>query len=79
LNLCKNAVEAMPYGGYLMIAGFVRATDRVVVLKVTDTDANIPDGLDAFQLFVTTKPGDTTLGLPIVAQIIAAHRGQIRR
>ena len=48
-----------------------------VILEVSDTGVGIPKELDAFQLFKTTKPYGTGLGLPIVEQIISEHRGTI--
>jgi PAS domain S-box-containing protein len=73
LNLCKNAVEAMPEGGTLKCKAY--RTDASVILEVSDTGQGIPEGLDAFQLFKTTKPHGTGLGLPIVRQIVSEHHG----
>ena len=75
LNVCKNAVEAMPDGGILSCKAY-RENDRFV-LEISDTGIGIPDGLDVFQLFKTTKPTGTGLGLPIVEQIISEHRGAV--
>ena len=75
LNLCRNAVEAMPEGGILALRGR-RSSDRVI-LEVTDTGTGIPPGIDVFEFFRTTKPNGTGLGLPIVRQIVAAHGGMI--
>jgi signal transduction histidine kinase len=79
LNLCKNAEEAMPGGGRLTISGQVREQEKVIVVKVTDTGSGVPTGVDVFQLFVTTKPGASGLGLPIAAQIVASHGGCIQQ
>ena len=79
VNLCKNAEEAMPGGGRLTISGHVRQQEKVVVVEVTDTATGVPAGIDVFQLFMTTKPGASGLGLPIAAQIIASHGGCIQR
>jgi signal transduction histidine kinase len=75
LNLCNNAVEAMPDGGYLTVKGYHIA--QMVVLEISDTGTGIPEGLDVFGLFKTTKAGRTGLGLAIVQQIISAHNGTI--
>jgi signal transduction histidine kinase len=79
LNLCKNAEEAMPRGGRLTIRGRVRKQAKVAVVEVSDTGIGVPAGVDVFQLFMTTKPGASGLGLPIAAQIIASHGGRIQR
>jgi signal transduction histidine kinase len=75
LNLCKNAVEAMPESGTLTVRGY-RTGDQVC-LEVQDTGGGIPEGVEIFDLFTTTKPDGTGLGLPIVRQIVLAHVGTL--
>jgi PAS domain S-box-containing protein len=75
LNLCKNAVEAMPNGGLLTIKAY--QTGNSVVLEFSDTGQGIPEGFDPFHLFKTTKPQGTGLGLPIVQQIVSDHHGTV--
>src|SRR4030095_3125442 len=62
LNLCKNATEAMPDGGMLKCKAY--QTADLVILEITDTGTGISEGLNVFQLFNTTKPEGTGLGLP---------------
>lgn len=76
VNLCKNAIEAMPEGGVLTVR--TQEVEDLAILEIGDTGAGIPEGLDVFQLFTTTKLGGTGLGLPLVRQIINAHRGSIQ-
>ena len=75
LNLCNNAVEAMPQGGTLTLRA--HNAEGQVVLEVVDTGLGIPDGLDIFEPFATTKSWGTGLGLVIVRQIISAHGGTV--
>jgi signal transduction histidine kinase len=76
LNLCKNAVEAMPEGGTLSCK--VYQGNGRLVLEIADTGVGMPDELDPFQLFKTTKPYGTGLGLSIADQIISEHHGTIK-
>ncbi len=75
LNLCQNAVDAMPNGGTLLVRAC--RSQANLVIEVADTGSGIPEGLDVFQLFKTTKPESTGLGLPIVQQIISEHGGSV--
>jgi signal transduction histidine kinase len=75
INLVRNAFEAMPDGGEVAIeSGVVNGQARLVV---RDTGPGLPEGVDVFQLFVTTKPKGTGLGLSIVQQIVLQHGGEI--
>lgn len=75
INLVRNAMEAMPTGGTV----YVRAdsTDAWVSITVRDTGPGLPEGLDVFQLFVSTKAQGTGLGLSIAQQIVHAHGGEL--
>jgi signal transduction histidine kinase len=77
-NLIKNAVEAIGRGpGRIAISASASDGDRIVV-RITDTGPGLPQNLDIFRLFETTKPEGSGLGLPIVRQIVAAHGGGIK-
>ena len=75
LNLCNNALDAMPKGGDLNIRCY--SLGATVILEIADTGIGIPEGLDPFALFKTTKVDGSGLGLPIVEQIVLAHNGTI--
>jgi len=47
------------------------------VLEITDDGFGVPDDVDVFELFKTTKPRGTGLGLPVVQQVVSAHHGTI--
>jgi signal transduction histidine kinase len=75
INLLRNAFEAMPNGGEVQVeTGIVDGKARLVV---RDTGPGLPEGVDVFELFFTTKPKGTGLGLPIVQQIVLQHGGEI--
>lgn len=75
LNLCKNAMEAMPQGGTLLV--IISLVGSCLHLDISDTGAGIPDGIDIFEPFVTTKAQGTGLGLTVTRQILAAHHGSL--
>jgi signal transduction histidine kinase len=77
LNLVQNALDAMPRGGRLTLAGHGTATQ--VQVHVQDTGSGMPAAVleRIFEPLYTTKPGGTGLGLYIVREIVAAHGGQL--
>ncbi len=75
INLVRNAIEAMAEGGTLTLSAEVGEGE--VVLRVGDTGAGIPQGVDVFDVFLTTKEGGTGLGLPIARRIVEAHGGRL--
>jgi signal transduction histidine kinase len=77
LNVLKNAVEAQPEGGSVVVR---TADDGVVVrLVVEDRGQGVAseDLPRIFEPFYTTKQSGTGLGLPITRQIVEAHGGRI--
>ncbi len=77
LNLVLNAIQAMPQGGRIALQ--TSAADGLVRVSVTDTGPGLPQGLaeSLFDTRVTTKPGGSGLGLPLVRMIAEAHGGSV--
>jgi signal transduction histidine kinase len=79
LNLCLNAVEAMPNGGRLSLQTHYLPEQNEVQVVIADTGAGIDqaDLPSIFQPFFTTKEGGTGLGLFITHEIVQRHLGRI--
>lgn len=76
-NVVKNAIEAMPSGGQVIVRTAVHRT--AVHLSVQDTGPGMNARIreQAFTLFFTTKTTGTGLGLAFVEQIAQAHGGEV--
>ena len=75
LHLTRNAIEAMPDGGTLMIA--VRQQRGWVSISFADTGKGIAEAIKdrAVDPFFTTKTYGTGLGLSLVEKIATTHGG----
>jgi len=76
INVLKNAIEAMPEGGDIIITVKMAAQDRVLV-RIADKGCGIPEERVAKlgEPFYTTKEKGTGLGLMVSCKIIENHRG----
>ena len=77
LNLLVNAQQVLPTGGEIRIR--TSENGRYVKLAVTDNGPGIPaeHREKIFNLYFSTKPGGTGLGLPMVKKIVEEHHGMI--
>jgi signal transduction histidine kinase len=77
LNLAINAQQAMPKGGLLELQS--RWRDGRVELDLIDNGSGMDESTVSriFDVFFSTKPTGSGLGLPTVRRIVAAHGGRI--
>ena len=77
LNLLINAQQVLPSGGEIRVRTIENG--QFVKLAVTDNGPGIPvENRDKiFNLYFSTKPGGTGLGLPTVKKIVEEHQGRI--
>jgi signal transduction histidine kinase len=83
MNLIKNAAEAMPHGGPIIIStadDVIHEGKPTIEIAIQDSGPGIPESIKArlFQPGVTTKHGDHAgLGLSIVQALVREIRGHI--
>jgi signal transduction histidine kinase len=81
LNLCLNAVQAMPGGGTLTVSTRrALLDDRAgVEVRVEDTGSGVSEEVrqQLFEPFITTKAGGTGLGLAVSRSVVERHHGRI--
>lgn len=79
LNLMMNGIQAMEAGGTLTVTVEHPGGSRFAHIAIADEGLGIaPDQLaKIWEVFYSSKPGGTGLGLPVVQRIIDEHRGQV--
>jgi PAS domain S-box-containing protein len=77
LNLVLNAGEAMSGGGELRVE--LARRGEMAEISVSDTGRGIPveNQQKIFQLFFTTRPGGSGIGLATAFRIVQLHNGSI--
>jgi PAS domain S-box-containing protein len=77
LNLLINASEFTDSGGAIMLA--LRRAGEFAEISVQDSGRGIPAGdqKKIFQLFFTTRPGGTGIGLANTFRFVQLHNGRI--
>ena len=73
LNLCNNAVEAMPNGGSLRLRSY--RSGGWLCLDIGDTGGGIPEAMRVFEPAVTNKAQSNGLGLAIVVRSLNSIKG----
>jgi signal transduction histidine kinase len=75
LNLMLNAMQAMPEGGAMVVR--LRREHQFAVVEVIDEGEGIPPELlpRIFELYFTTKPKGSGIGLAMTYRILQLHGG----
>ncbi|MFX3624453.1 MAG: ATP-binding protein [Ectobacillus sp.] len=77
INVVKNAIESMPYGGNIFIRSYVPEQHNYIAISIQDEgDGIAQEEIDKLgQPFYTTKTKGTGLGLMVTNKIIEEHHG----
>jgi signal transduction histidine kinase len=76
-NLLRNAVEATPEGGRVAVVATTGPRGHSIEVRDSGTGIAADDLPRIFDLYFTTKPHGTGVGLAVTQQIVAAHGGTI--
>jgi signal transduction histidine kinase len=79
LNLVLNAMESLGPGGKLTVSTGFSAETRTVTVIIEDTGCGMTEETLSrmFDLFFTTKPQGTGLGMALARSVVDLHGGDL--
>jgi signal transduction histidine kinase len=79
-NLLLNAIEASPKGAQIEVGVEFNKKKNMLALNMKDRGKGVPKELQerVFDLFFTTKEGNSGIGLALSKKIVNDHNGSIR-
>jgi signal transduction histidine kinase len=77
VNIIKNSIEAVKYGGEINIIGEIRKGKLYLIFLDNGKGIDEENFTTIFEPFYTSKSAGTGLGLSIVKEIIEKHYGKI--
>lgn len=80
INLCVNAIQAMPNGGNLIMQTYSNNNNIILVIQDTGIGISEDNILKVFDPFFTMKSSETNtgLGLSVVHGIVKTYNGKIK-
>jgi len=76
-NIVRNAIEATPAGGAVKLSAWRERATTVLAVKDSGGGIAPADLPRVFDLYYTTKPDGSGIGLAVAHQVVAAHGGTI--
>ena len=77
-NLIENAIEAAGEGGRIWLRSHAAGADGLIAVEVEDSGPGFPESAAIFDVFYSTKPEGTGLGLPIAHRTATDHGGTLQ-
>lgn len=77
INIIRNAIQAMPNGGKIIISLQFSKNEAIIGIKDTGPGMSNSQKGKIFEFYYTDKEGGIGLGLPISQKIIEDHYGRI--
>jgi signal transduction histidine kinase len=76
-NVLRNALDATPAGGHVRVEARSNPSGHVVLVSDSGAGIGADDLPRVFDLYFTTKPDGTGVGLAVTQQILSAHGGTV--